>query len=131
MPLKNYTLEPDPNGHNHDNRANFKDRLAARILGSNSGLMDKLARYREISPVNYLSKDSPPLLMIQGDKDTTIPVKHAHYMKQKADALRAPVEIMIIRNAGHNWRKVDTDIDPSREAIIERTVQFFVDHPSR
>ena len=115
----------------HDNRADFKDRFAARILGSDSGPMDKLARYREISPVNYLSKDSPPLLMIQGDKDTTIPVKHAHYMKQKADALKAPVEIMIVRNAGHNWRKVDADIDPSREAIIERTVQFFVDHRSQ
>ena len=49
-------------------------------------------------------------------------------MKQKADAAKAPVEIMIIKNAGHNWRKVDADIDPSREAIVERTVQFFVDH---
>ncbi len=66
--------------------------------------------------------------MIQGDQDTTIPVKHAYYMKQKADAIEAPVEIMIIRNAGHNWRKVDADIKPSREAIIERTVKFFVDY---
>jgi len=113
---------------NHDNRADFKDRFAARILESNSGPMDKTARYREISPVNYLSNVSPPLLMIQGDKDTTIPVKHAYYMKQKADAVQAPVEIMIIRNAGHNWRKVDAEIDPSREMIIEGTVKFLVDH---
>jgi hypothetical protein len=33
--------------------------------------------------------DSPPLLMIQGDKDTTIPVKHAYHMKQKAGAVRS------------------------------------------
>ena len=89
---------------------------------------DKLARYREVSPINYLSKDSPPLLMIQGDKDTTIPVKHAHYMKQKADEVEAPVEIMIIKNSGHNWRKVDAEIDPSRETIIQRTVEFFLNH---
>jgi len=76
----------------------------------------------------YLTKDSPPLLMIQGDKDTTIPVKHAYYMQEKAQALKAPVEIMIIKNAGHNWRRVDADIDPSRDEIIERTVQFFTDH---
>ena len=113
---------------NHDDRADFRDRFAARILGSDSGPTDKLARYREVSPINYLSKDSPPLLMIQGDKDTTIPVKHAYYMKKKADAVGAPVEIMIIRNSGHNWRRVDADIDPSRETIIERTVQFFVDY---
>jgi len=112
---------------NHDNRADFRDRFADRILVSNSKPSEKLVRYREVSPINYLSKDSPHLLMIQGDKDTTIPVKHAYYMKRKADAVGAPVEIMIIKNSGHNWRRVDADIDPSRETIIERTVQFFVD----
>lgn len=116
---------------NHDDRADFKDRFAARILGSGSGPTDKLARYREVSPINYLSKDSPPLLMIQGDKDTTIPVKHAYYMKQKAVKVEAPVEIMIIKNSGHNWRKVDAEIEPSREAIIQRTVKFFSQHPPK
>ncbi len=111
---------------NHDDSVHFKDRFAARILGSESEPTDKLARYREVSPINYLSKNSPPLLMIQGDKDTTIPVKHAHYMKQKANEIEAPVEIMIVKNSGHNWRKVDAEIDPSRDVIIQRTVDFFV-----
>ncbi len=112
---------------NHDDRAGFRDRFAHRILGDDSEASNKLARYREVSPINYLKKDSPPLLMIQGDKDTTIPVKHAYYMQQRADSIKAPVEIMIIKNAGHNWRKVDAEIDPSREQIIDRTVKFFVD----
>ncbi len=112
---------------NHDDRADFRDRFAPRILGSNPEAANKLERYREVSPVNYLNAESPPLLMIQGDRDTTIPVKHAHYMKQKAEATGAPVEILIIRNSGHNWRNVDAEIEPSREAIIERTVQFFID----
>ena len=64
--------------------------------------------------------------MIQGDKDTTIPVKHAHYMKQKSEAVGAPVEVMIIKNAGHNWRKVGQPIEPTREAIVDRTVNYFV-----
>ena len=113
---------------NHDDRPDFKDRFAPRLMGGTSGPQDKLARYREMSPVNYLTEMSPPLLMIQGDKDTTIPVKNAHYMDEKAKALKAPVEIMIIKNSGHNWKKVDADIEPSREVIIDRTVQFFVDH---
>jgi hypothetical protein len=49
-------------------------------------------------------------------------------MKQKADAVNAPVEIMIINNAGHNWRKVDADIDPPRETIVQRTVAFLQYH---
>ncbi|WP_013630186.1 alpha/beta hydrolase [Rubinisphaera brasiliensis] len=112
---------------NHDDRPDFRDRFGARILGANSDSADKLSLYREMSPVNYLTALSPPLLMIQGDKDTTIPVKHAYYMEQKAVQVDAPVEIMIIKNSGHNWRRVDADIEPTREEIIERTVQFFID----
>jgi dipeptidyl aminopeptidase/acylaminoacyl peptidase len=113
---------------NHDDRPDFRDRFGPRILGSDSGLQEKLTRYREMSPINYLTPTSPPLLMIQGDKDTTIPVKHAYYMQEKAAALGAPVEILIVKNSGHNWRRVGADIGPSRQEIVDRTVQFFVDH---
>ena len=92
---------------------------------------DKLRLYREVSPVNYLRKESPPLLMIQGDKDTTIPVHHAYYMQEKAQACAAPVEIFIVKNAGHNWREVDAPIDPSTDDIIQRTVDFLVAELSR
>ncbi|MCM2369626.1 alpha/beta hydrolase [Aporhodopirellula aestuarii] len=104
------------------------DRFGARIHNSGASTEDKLALYREMSPINYLTKDSPPLLMIQGDKDTTIPVMHALHMQSKAKELNAPVEVLIIHNAGHNWRKVDADIEPSFEVIVNRSVQFFVDH---
>ena len=66
---------------NHDDRANFRDRFATRILGVDGETKEKLARYREVSPINYLSASSAPLLIIQGDNDTTIPVKRAYYIK--------------------------------------------------
>ncbi|MDB2685670.1 alpha/beta hydrolase fold domain-containing protein [Mariniblastus sp.] len=113
---------------NHDDREKFKDRFGARILKGEVTAEQKLKLYREMSPINYLSAESPPLLMIQGDKDTTIPVKHAYYMAEKAKSVKAPVQTMIIKNSGHNWRKVDADIDPSRDEIIDRTVEFFVKH---
>ena len=94
---------------NHDDRPDFRDRFGPRILGSDSGPQEKLTRYREMSPINYLTPTSPPLLMIQGDKDTTIPVKHAYYMQEKAKAVQAPVEILIVKNSGHNWRRVGAD----------------------
>ena len=111
---------------NHDDRENFRDRFGARILYPDSAPDDKLRLYREMSPVNYLKKESPPLLMIQGDGDTTIPVKHAYYMQEKAKAIGAPVEIMIVKHAGHNWRKADgvTPVDPDVATVEKRTVDF-------
>ncbi|MGJ8694674.1 MAG: alpha/beta hydrolase fold domain-containing protein [Verrucomicrobiaceae bacterium] len=119
----------DINLFNHDDRPNFRNRFAPRILGDAHLSDDKKQHlYREMSPVTYLKKDSPPLLMIQGDKDTTIPVKHAHRMAKEAKKLNAPVKILIVKNAGHNWRKVDADIAPTRAEIIRATIDFFTSH---
>ena len=111
---------------NHDDRPNFRDRFGPRIAPRGTKPTKKLELYREMSPVNYLTKDSPPLLMIQGDKDTTIPVKHAYRMQKQAEELGAAVETLIVKNAGHNWRKVGAEIEPSRKSIVDRTVKFFV-----
>ena len=111
---------------NHDDRADFKDRFGPRIIRPNTPPEDKRSLYKEMSPINYLTKNSPPLLMIQGDQDTTIPVKHAYYMAEKAKEIGAPVTTLIIKNSGHNWRKVGADIQPSREVIIQVTVDYLV-----
>ena len=71
----------DPQLFNHNDRANFRDRFGARIMSKGTPKEDKGARYREMSPVSYLTEKSAPLLMIQGDKDTTIPVKQAYRMQ--------------------------------------------------
>lgn len=113
---------------NHNDRENFRDRFGPRIMGPDSKTEEKLERYREMSPVNYLTNDSPPLLMIQGDKDTTIPVKQAYRMQEALKTIDAPVEILIVKNAGHNWRSVDAPIEPGRNEIIEQTVQFIAKH---
>ena len=34
----------------------------------------------------------------------------------------------IVENSGHNWRKVDADIKPTREQIIEKTIAFLKHH---
>ncbi len=115
---------------NHNGRADFRDRFGPRILKPDAKPENKVALYREMSPIQYLKSDSPPLLMIQGDGDTTIPVHHAHYMKERAEAISAPVEILIIKGAGHNWRMADgeTPINPSTDVIVQRTIEFFEKH---
>jgi acetyl esterase/lipase len=113
---------------NHNNRPNFKDRFGPRILKPNTKEEAVLELYREMSPINYLTKNSPPLLLLQGDSDPTIPVKHAYCMEEKNKDIKAPVTIIIVKNAGHNWRKVGADIKPTREDIVQATIDFLVSH---
>lgn len=114
---------------NHDDRPKFRDRFGARIMKETDAEDDKLKLYREMSSINYLKKDSPPLMLIQGDSDTTIPVKHAYRMQEKAKELGANVEFLIVKGAGHNWRKAgEENITPSKKEIFAKTAQFFIDH---
>ncbi|MDF7799961.1 alpha/beta hydrolase [Pontiellaceae bacterium B1224] len=105
---------------------NGSTRFAGRIMGKDAQPEDKDARHREMSPVTYLTKESPALLMVQGDKDTTIPVKQAYRMQVALETIDAPVEILIVKNAGHNFRSVDAPIEPTREEIEEQTIEFFL-----
>jgi acetyl esterase/lipase len=100
------------------------DRFGSRILKAGADEKAKLAAYREVSPVTYLHVDSPPLLMIQGDQDPTIPVHHARYMKERGDAMKAPVEAFIVENSGHNWREVGGALRPTLDEILTKTAAF-------
>ena len=101
-----------------------RDRFGARIIKPGVDDKTKLAAYREVSPVTYLRAHSPPLLMMQGDKDPTIPVHHARYMKERGDAMKAPVETFIVENSGHNWREVGGALRPSLDEIMTKTAAF-------
>lgn len=108
-----------------------RDRFGPRIIKPGADEKTKLAAYREVSPVTYLKPNSPPLLMMQGDKDPTIPVHHARYMKERADAVKAPVEILIIENSAHNWKEAGGPLHPPLDEIIAKTAAFMRQHLDR
>jgi acetyl esterase/lipase len=109
-----------------DDTSKNPDRFRGRILIPGSDPLQKEALFKEMSPVYYLKPQSPPLFMMAAEDDTTIPVGHAYLMKNKADSIGAKVELFTVKNAGHNWRKVGAEIDPSIDVIIQKTVDFFM-----
>ena len=59
-------------------------------------------RYRQASPLTYLSADDPPILTIHGEQDEVVPVEQAHLLAAKAKQLRVVYEQMIIADTGHS-----------------------------
>lgn len=102
-------------------RDRFRDRIMA---GARPGEEEK--RRKEISPITYLSKSTPPLLIMHGEEDETIPVKHARLIRRKAEEKSAEVKLLVIKNAGHNWRAYDKKNPIKKNRIIKQTVDFFV-----
>jgi acetyl esterase/lipase len=80
--IKEYVFGFDPN----------KDSIRANEL---------LNRY---SPVNILSRNEIPVLIIHGKKDQIVPVEQSIKLKQKLDSLGVPNEIRLLNNVDHNFR---------------------------
>ncbi|MDF7806328.1 PKD domain-containing protein [Pontiellaceae bacterium B12219] len=72
-----------------------------------------------VSPVVYFDRYSPPLYLMHGADDTTIPVGHAYGMNDLATAVgNASFGYQIVENSGHNFRVSDTlPISPTAEEL--------------
>ena len=60
-------------------------------------------RFREISPVDHVSKDAPPTVYFQGDADTTTPPTGARKFAEKMKELNRPCELVEFPGAKHGF----------------------------
>jgi acetyl esterase/lipase len=82
--------------------------------------------YRKASPIFYVSKDDPPLLIVHGDKDNSVPFDQSVRIIEAYRRVGLPVEFIAVKNAGHDFEQVgNAPISPSVELIHQRTSDFF------
>ena len=65
---------------------------------------------RVISPINHVSADDPPTLIVHGDADQLVPIQQAEIMVARLKA--AGVEAKLITKPGevHGWPRMDLDV---------------------
>lgn len=81
---------------------------------------------RLLSPTEYLSEKSPPILLLHGEEDQTLSVNNSLYMMDVAKKAGADVELLAIKNAGHSFS--GEHIAPSMEKINEKAARFIISH---
>ncbi|HMC81243.1 MAG TPA: S9 family peptidase [Acidimicrobiia bacterium] len=94
----------------------YESRYLDQVVGP---LPAAAALYRERSPVTHAGEITVPLLVLQGDRDTTVPKAQADAL---VDALRragAVVDYHVYEGEGHGWSKPETVADE-----LERSEKF-------
>ena len=82
--------------------------------------------YRRASPIYFVSRDSPPLLLVHGEQDDLVPFDQSVRMAEAYRRLRLAVEFVGVKNAGHDFEQVGpSPISPPLDVIHERTSGFF------
>jgi dipeptidyl aminopeptidase/acylaminoacyl peptidase len=83
------------------------------------------ARLIEASPVQYVTGDAPPFLILNGEQDTAVPVEQAQALYQKLLDAKVDTTIVIVENANHNFKPTGGEIKPTREEISGLMADFF------
>lgn len=98
--------------------------LLRRAFGTDSPSDERLI---EASPVQYVTREAPPFLILHGEQDAAVPVEMAHVLYQKLMDAEVDAALVLVKNADHNFKPVGGVIDPSRTEISSIMGDFF-DH---
>lgn len=83
--------------------------------------------YINASPMYYLSKNNPPILLIHGEKDIIVPISQSKDLYEKAKSLGIDVEFVSVKNASHGLVSTSGEINPSLNDISNKVMQFIED----
>jgi acetyl esterase/lipase len=72
------------------------------------------------SPVKFISRDDPPFLIVHGDADNTIPVKHSQTLYDQLKAAGLDATIFVVKGAGHGVG--------AAPGVMQRVEAFFDAH---
>ncbi|MGC9317627.1 MAG: prolyl oligopeptidase family serine peptidase [Armatimonadota bacterium] len=64
-------------------------------------------RFAQASPVTHISPDDPPLLVMHGTEDRTVPYSQAQILQQRLQQAGVPLELLTIEGAGHGLKGGD------------------------
>ena len=77
-----------------------------------------------ISPIDFVSADDPPTLLVHGTDDPSIPIRNSERMLEALKEQNVPTELLVLEGAGHGFRGED------RQRAIEALVAWFEKHLS-
>lgn len=79
-----------------------------------------------LSPAEYVTKNTLPILLLHGDDDKILNIKNSLYMLEVAKEKGAPVEMLTVKGGGHSFR--GDNIEPSMLEINKISAAFIMKH---
>ena len=78
------------------------------------------------SPVHYVTANAPPILIVQGTADTTVPESQSAELYRKLSASGDQTQLVLVQHMGHMFAQAGSQpIDPSLTQISADMVSWF------
>lgn len=69
----------------------------------------RLAIAKEISPINSVSSDDPPVMIIHGDKDMLVPKQQSESIIARFKETNVPCKLIIKEGGSHGWKDMEVE----------------------
>lgn len=79
----------------------FGSLFGMRLLARDPQNSPQFKAYRDASPIQHVSPDDPPTLLIHGDADKVVPLGHSEMIAARMRAAGIAVEALVIPGGGH------------------------------
>ena len=76
----------------------------------------------DVSPINFVSADDPPVLLIHGDQDELVSISHSERLHAALDEAGVANELVVIEGAAHGFR------GEAQQTARAATAEFFQAH---
>jgi dipeptidyl aminopeptidase/acylaminoacyl peptidase len=101
--------------------------LYAKLFGGS--FESKANIWNSASPLNYVTSDAPPFLIVHGDNDKTVPIIHSEKMHETLSAAGVPSRFIVVRGGAHNLRgTADAPAKPAFNELLHNVADFFDEH---
>ncbi len=99
-------------------------------LPGNSPSSPETKLYREASPITHVTEDSPPTLLIHGDADAIVPIKHSELMEEALKKSKVLVKLVRLKGGIHGQNFGGTNLPEAKDwpDYLGETVAWFDQH---
>ena len=82
----------------------FASWLGMRLMARDPETSVQYKLYRDASPIQYVSADDPPTLLVHGDADAGVPIAQSEALADRLRSAGVPVEVIPVPGGGHGAR---------------------------
>lgn len=82
----------------------------------------------QASPVNHVTPDDPPFLLIHGDRDDVVPAEQSQLMYDRLIQANVPVRLVIVQNANHSFVAPSGSTTPSMAEVNQMIYDFLAQY---
>lgn len=83
-----------------------KDGTSAEILVQLLGgtFQEMPDRWRDASPLAHVKPGAPPFLLVHGDSDPAVPIRHSEKLAAALQTAGGRAELLVLQGGGHGWQ---------------------------